>query len=339
MPTERVYSEIRLVNRSIGDPVLYIDYPDRNNALLFDAGDNSALDVARRADLEAVFITHHHVDHYIGLDRIVRANIDSDKTLSIFGPAGTIQKVYDRIKSYEYQYFPFMKIVVRVHEILPDRIRWALLECRRRFPEPQVHEVAWDGGSVFSNDEVDVEAVHVDHTVPCIAYALLEKPGYQLNMQKLHDGLLRPGEWISQVLSRLKAGAPSNEVLEIQGGQFRLGPLAQQYFRKSRGARVAYVTDTAWSDQARPGLLRIAGRAQRLYCDSFYAEAQANQAEKHHHMTATRAAQFAKQAEAEELILIHFAVRYAGRYHQLVDEAAAIFPNVCADLPSLENQP
>ena len=143
-----------------------------------------------------------------------------------------------------------MKIVVRVHEILEDRICWALLECSRRFPEPEIHEETWDGGVVFRNDEVEVEAVHADHTVPCLAYALLEKPGYQLNTKKLEQGLLRPGPWIAEVLTQLKAGAPAGEILDIQGGQFRLGTLSQQYFRKSRGARVAYVTDTAWSDSS-----------------------------------------------------------------------------------------
>ncbi len=333
MSSDRVYSEIELINGSVGDPVLYVDYPDRDNALLFDAGDNSKLAQEKLADLEAVFITHHHVDHFIGLDRIVRMNIDSDKTLSIFGPCGTIQKVYDRIKSYEYQYFPFMKIVVRVHEILDDRIRWAILECSRQFPEPEVREDPWGGGAVFGNDEVEVEAVHVDHTVPCIAYALLEKPGYQLNAGKLQSGLLRLGDWTAHVLSRLKAGAPADETVEIQGGQFRLGTLAQQYFRKSRGARVAYVTDTAWNESVKPGLLKLANRAQRLYCDSFYSEAQAKQAERHRHMTATRAAQFAMEARVDELVLIHFAGRYAGHYEQLVDEASAIFPKVSADVP------
>src|SRR4051812_27426129 len=103
----RTFSEIRLVNGSTGDPALYVDYPGKDNALLFDAGENGNLDPQRLADLDAVFLTHHHVDHFIGFDRIVRANLDCDKTLDVYGPPGTIRKIYDRIKSYEYQYFPF----------------------------------------------------------------------------------------------------------------------------------------------------------------------------------------------------------------------------------------
>src|SRR5215470_12374185 len=39
MAKDRAISEAFLVNGSTGDPVLYVDYPGRNNALLFDAGE------------------------------------------------------------------------------------------------------------------------------------------------------------------------------------------------------------------------------------------------------------------------------------------------------------
>jgi ribonuclease Z len=311
---------------------LFIDYPGRDNALLFDAGDNCTLDMKRLGDLEAVFITHHHVDHFIGFDRIIRANLDCDKTLHVYGPAGTIRKVYDRIKSYEYQYFPFQKIVLKVYEVLPDRLRSALLECTRRFPEPEITETAWRGPIVYDSAELSVEAVHVEHTVPCLAYALVEKKGYHPDPVKLAGGVIRAGPWVSRVLDLLRSGATPDTQVEIQGGQFALGLLAEHYFAVSGGARVAFVTDTAWSEAVQPGLLKLAHRAQRLYCDAFYAQPQSRQAITHRHMTATQAAEFARLARVEELILIHFASRYAGRYQTLLEEAAAVFPKVSAVL-------
>jgi ribonuclease Z len=145
---------VRLVNGSTGDPVLFIDYPGRNNALVFDAGENYTLDAKRLGDLEAVFLSHHHVDHFIGFDRIVRANLDQDKTLHVFGPIGTIDKVYDRIKSYEYQYFPFQKIRIRVTEILVDALKTGLLECTAKFPKPTIETTPWKGPTVYENAEL-----------------------------------------------------------------------------------------------------------------------------------------------------------------------------------------
>jgi ribonuclease Z len=332
MPPARTFSEIRLVNGSTGDPVLFIDYPGKDDAFLFDAGENCGLDPKRLGDLEGVFITHHHIDHFVGFDRIIRANLDRDKTLHVFGPAGTIPKVYDRIKSYEFQYFPFQKIVLQVEELLPGRRRKALLECSRRFPTPEVSEEDWKTPVIYENTDLLIEATHTDHTVAGLAFALVEKTGYHPDPAKLAAGVLRPGSWVTQALELLRAGAAPETVLEIEGGRFTLGALGEQYFASSRGARVAYVTDTYWSEAVQPGLLRLARGAYRLYCDSYYAHAHLARAGQFRHMTATYAAEFAKQAKVEQLILMHFAPRYAGRYEALVEEARAIFPRVSADL-------
>src|SRR6202000_415616 len=110
-------------------PALFVDDPGRNNALLIDSGENAALGDERLGDLEAVFLTHHHIDHFIGFDRIVRANLDRDKALHVYGPEGEIRKVYQRIKSYEFPFFPFQKVVLEVVEVWPGRLRSARLEC------------------------------------------------------------------------------------------------------------------------------------------------------------------------------------------------------------------
>ncbi|VTU02017.1 Beta-lactamase domain protein OS=Planctomyces limnophilus (strain ATCC 43296 / DSM 3776 / IFAM 1008 / 290) GN=Plim_3675 PE=4 SV=1: Lactamase_B_2 [Gemmataceae bacterium] len=328
----RAFSTVQLVNGSTGDPVLYLDYPGGDNALLFDGGENGALTAAQLGDLEAVFLTHHHVDHFIGLDRIVRANMDRDKVLHLFGPVNTIRKVYDRITAYEYPFFPFQKIVVKVTELLPGVARTATLECTKKFPEPVVEEAAWAGPVCYENADLRVEAVHADHTVPCLAFALSEKSGFHPDPLKLAAGALRPGVWVQEVLKRLRAGDPPQSRIEINGGSFALETLAANYFTESAGARVAYVTDTLWSDAVRPDLVKLAKGAWRLYCDSFYASGQAKQALQYKHMLAPQAAELAKLAKVEQLVLIHFATRYAGKYQQLIDEAGAVFPRVTAEV-------
>jgi ribonuclease Z len=328
----RAFSTVRLVNGSTGDPVLYLDYPGSDNALLFDGGENHALTMQQLADLEAVFVTHHHVDHFIGLDRILRANMDRDKTLHVFGPVHTIQKVYDRIRAYEYPFFPFQKLAVCVHELHEGTRRTATLECTKRFPPPEVVEVPWTGRVCYENDDLTVEAVPVDHTVPCLAFALVEKTGFHPDPDKLAGGLLRSGGWVQEALRLLRANAPGGTTLDIQGGRFTLAALAQQYFVESAGARVAYITDTFWGEDVRPRLVKLAKGAWRLYCDSFYARKEAKNAAQHRHLMAHQSAELAKLAKVEQLVLIHFSSRYAGRYDTLLEEAKEVFPRVTMEV-------
>ncbi len=323
-----------LVNGSTGDPALFLDFPGRDDALLFDAGENATLGPKPLGDLDAVFLTHHHVDHFIGFDRVVRANLDRDKALRVVGPEGTIRKVYDRIKSYEYPFFPFQKVVLDVAEILDGRLRSARLECSKRFPRPQVHEYDWVGPVVHETHNLRVEAMHVDHTVPCLAFAMVEKSEILPDADRIAAGPLSAGPWVGQALKLLRAGAPPETPVKIRGESHPLGELRGHYFADAPGARVAYVTDTAWSESVRAGLVRLARGARRLYCDAFYSQGQILLAQKHRHMTASQAAEFALEAGVEELVLIHFSARYEGRFESLVEEARAIFPRVSAEIPA-----
>ncbi|MGP0062497.1 MAG: MBL fold metallo-hydrolase [Isosphaeraceae bacterium] len=330
----RTVSSVRLVNGSTGDPVLYVDYPGRDDALLFDAGDLASLGADRLKDLAAVFLSHHHMDHFTDLDRIIRANLDQDKTLHIYGPEGTIRRIYDRIKSYEHPFFPFQKLVIKVHDVLVDRLRWAELSCAKRFPEPEVSERVSRGRVrvIYANDDLSIETALVDHTVPCLAFAMVEKSGVHPDAARLSSGPLRPGTWVARVLDLLRNGTSPETPVEIDGGRFALGTLADRYFTTTKGSRLAYITDTAWSEASRPALMKLAHRARWLYCDSYYAGAQLRQAETYRHMTAAQAAELAVAARVEELVLIHFAPRYKGRYPDLLAEARSIFPRTSAEL-------
>jgi ribonuclease Z len=332
MPRSELAAEQMLVNGSTGDPVLYVDYPDADDALLFDAGDNAALPMQKLADLTAVFVTHHHVDHFIGLDRIVRANIDSDKVLTIFGPTGTIQKVSDRIRSYEFPFFPFQKIVLDLVEIEPTTLTRARLECTKRFPVPERITEPRAGRVVFATPRYAVEAVSVDHTVPCLAYALVEHSAFHVQLAALAEGALRPGGWIRDVARRLEAVGSPHETIEIQGLSITLEQLATRYFRRTAGGRMAFVTDTLWSPAVRAELIGLCLHADRLYCDCFYAAAQAAAARKHKHMTTESTAELAIAAKVGELVLMHFSQRYQSRYDALVDEVRARFPRVSAQI-------
>lgn len=328
----RAFSAVRLVNGSTGDPLLYLDYPGSNDAILFDCGDTSALSLAELGDLEAVFISHHHIDHFVGLDRVLRANMDKDKTLHLFGPANTIRRVTDRVRGYEHQFFPFQKLRLSITELGEGTRRTAVLECAERFAEGPVREEPWAGRVCYATEHLEVEAVAVDHTAPCLGFALAERSGFHPDPDKIAGGLLKTGGWVKEALRLLRTDAPGGTRLEIQGGTFTLDALAKQYFVESPGARIAYVTDTLWTDDLRPKLVKLARGAWRLYCDSYYARKEAKNAATHKHMMAHQSGELAKLAKVEQLVLIHFAPRYAGRYPMLVEEAAGVFPRVSAEI-------
>jgi ribonuclease Z len=55
-----------LVNGRTGDPALYIETLFERRAILFDLGDISALSSRKVQRIGAIFVSHAHVDHFIG---------------------------------------------------------------------------------------------------------------------------------------------------------------------------------------------------------------------------------------------------------------------------------
>ncbi|MFO0878882.1 MAG: MBL fold metallo-hydrolase [Gemmataceae bacterium] len=327
-----LFADVRLVNGSTGDPVLFVSFPGRQSALLFDGGDNGPLSLDQLEEVEALFLTHHHVDHFIGLDRLVRANFLSSRTLSVFGPEGTIRRIHQRLSAYVYPRFDSAKLVLRVYDLSPGKAVWADLACEKEFAPTAPQEISLAWPRIYANDDVEVEACFTDHTIPGLAYALVEKPGYHPDPRKLQNGLLRPGKWVAEALGRLRARAKMAEMILIDGIQMPLGWLKDRFFGRSAGARIAFIVDTFYSERVGPDLVQLARKARRLYCDSYYSSAHAKQAGIHRHMLAAQAGELARLAEVEDLVLVHFSPRYAGRYHTLIEEARASFPQARAEL-------
>ena len=67
----RTLFELRLVNDAFGDPMLYVDFRDERRALLVDLGDISTLPPRKLMRLSHVFVTHTHMDHFSGFDRLL----------------------------------------------------------------------------------------------------------------------------------------------------------------------------------------------------------------------------------------------------------------------------
>ncbi len=90
----------QLVNGPFGDPILYIDIKFAGRALLFDLGDIQALPARKLLRLTHIFVSHTHMDHFIGFDHLLRLFVGRQKTLALFGPAGFIAQVENRLAGY-----------------------------------------------------------------------------------------------------------------------------------------------------------------------------------------------------------------------------------------------
>ncbi len=188
-----------------------------------------------------------------------------------------------------------------------DRLRYGTIyHDRLRIIEYPIKE----GGVVHTDKDFTVEAAFLDHGVENVGYRIREADVIKFEKKKLSEAKIK-GPLVRELATHKK--------ICIGGKTIHLEEVS--YVRK--GNVFAIVIDT----KPCPSAVDLARGSKLFLCESTYLEEHKELALRHDHMTARQAAEIAKKAGAEQLILTHFSARYRD-LSPFVEEAKAIFPNV-----------
>ena len=91
---------INQLNSPFDDSAFFVRNIYHRKALLFDCGRLGGLTHSEILSLSDIFVSHTHMDHFIGFDRILRGSLKADKELRLFGPPGFITNVDGKFRGY-----------------------------------------------------------------------------------------------------------------------------------------------------------------------------------------------------------------------------------------------
>lgn len=323
----------RLVNGPFGDPGLYVDLRWEGRALLFDLGYNDALPAAEMLRVSHVFVSHCHMDHFIGFDRVLRVFLAREKTLHLFGPPGIIGCVEGKLRGYTWNLVENYGFAIEVSEVAPDRIRRVLFPAATGFVPEALAGAPFDG-TLLDEPAFRVRTAHLDHRIYSLGFALEEKS--HLNVDK--DALARlgvpPGPWLSDLKQAIRRGEPDDFVVTArwrpQGGaeqsrDFRLGDVRDRLVKETRGQKIAYVVDTIFTPENAARIAELAYGADLFFCESPFLTEDEWQATKRYHLTARQAGLLGRAANAKKLVVFHFSPRYSGQAERIYREAQDAF--------------
>jgi ribonuclease Z len=328
----------RLINDPFSDPGLFIPFLFEKRALLFDLGELHGLSPKDLLKVSHVFVTHTHMDHFIGFDTLLRLFLGRDKELHLFGPEGFFRHVEGKLAGYtwnlvhEYQ----SDLILKVTEIHQDRALTQIYVCKDRFRSRgnQVKETF--NGILLKEPSFLVEAAWLDHRIPCLGLSLKENFYVNINKQGLKEIDLPVGPWLTRFKKALyEQRDPKGDffVTWEKGGkitkekEFILGELAQKIATISPGQKITYITDIAGSSDNYERAVKLAEDSDHLFIEAAFLDRDRDAARKKYHLTAKEAGKLARLAGVKRYTLFHFSPRYDHMTQDIEKEAREAFQN------------
>ncbi|MBR6087239.1 MAG: ribonuclease Z [Prevotella sp.] len=268
----------------------------RGKYFMIDCGEGTQTQVRRSktsfSKLYAVFITHLHGDHVLGLIGMISTFGLQGRTapLHVYAP-----EAYGKLFQMELDMFcSNLDFPVVFHPV--DTSRQTL---------------------IYEDRSITVETIPLRHRMPCAGYLFKEKPGARhINpeMMQFHnvprsqvDNLRAGLDWVNEDGETIP-----NDVLTTPPDSLRA---------------YAYCSDTSYLPHLGHLLKELTpDHRLTLYHESTYGEDMHAKAEKYLHSTAREAALTARDAEAERLLLGHYSQRYDDET-VLLREAQQVFPD------------
>ncbi|KMP12241.1 ribonuclease Z [Candidatus Nitromaritima sp. SCGC AAA799-C22] len=322
----------KLINDPLGDPGMMVQFLYERRALQFDLGDFSNVPNSELLKLSHVFVSHTHIDHFIGFDRLLRVVFGRDKTIHLYGPENFIANVEGKLAGFTWNLVDRYSesVTLEVTEVHEDRLVKARFRAVDRFGKSEEWEEPFADGVLVEEPGFTVHTAILEHRVPCLGFALKEKFHVNIRKDRLEELSYPVGPWLNDLKQCIFNGKPEEHLIEVPSGgngsrEITLGQLKEELVLISPGQKIAYVVDTVYNEANNERIVELIRDADLFFCESPFTAEEEGRALERRHLTSRQAGLLARSAGVKQLHVFHFSGRHTFRTDQLVREADEAF--------------
>ena len=324
-----------LVNDPFGDPGLLVQFLFQKRSLLFDLGDISPLSNAELLKVSHVFVSHTHIDHFIGFDRLLRTVFGREKTITFFGPENFIKNVEGKLTGFTWNLVDRYEesLTFKVVEVREGRLLKATFKAIDKFKRIDEQEIELKNGIILEDPLFTVSAAVLEHRVPCLGFSLQENLHVNIKKDRLETMQIVKGSWLNELKQSVLKERPDSHAIDVpfkgngksRQQQLTLGELKEKLIDITPGQKIAYVVDTVYNEQNKRKIIDLVQSADIFFCESPFLADEELRGQERFHLTSHQAGTLAREACAKKLRVFHFSRKHMLHRERFYKEAEKAF--------------
>ena len=291
------------------DISILIKVANHSHHYLCDCGDASGLTVKECQQINAIFISHTHIDHFINFDQLLRHQIGLARTIVICGPQHITQQVQSKIKGFTWNLIEEGAITYEVREIINEnQIQISTLQPPLWNIEPVAIKTT---DTIYENDTFVVSTVALDHKIPSIAYKFSAHDTTKINLNG-HD--FKGGPWIGALKTAFENNEPETE-LTFNNDTVQAKDLFHLLDTK-KGATLGIIMDHAAHVENHDKIEQHFSHCDQVFIECFYKDEDQTFADTNYHSYASASAAIMKKSKVKLPVPVHFSRKYTDEERQ-----------------------
>lgn len=315
------------------DPMFVLRLDHRQRCLFLDLGEVAKVPTRIVHQATDILMSHAHLDHLGDLPWLLRRRVGMSTPCRIYGPPGLSERVANLVHGFTWDRVELRgpSFEVGEYDEAAATLTWwhvqAGVEGRRQLRVDAVVDQ-----TILHEPRLRVRATTLDHGIPVLAYAVEEPQTFSVRGNVLRAQGWRPDAWLGDLKWRA-AAEQLDDLITVPhadgaASEHTVGALADVLLIPQPGQKIVYATDFADTPENRARLVPLASRAHIFICEASFTSADADQAARTGHLTATSCASIAREADVHTLVPFHHSVRYEDDPRQIYDELLATFDRV-----------